>query len=552
MRVIGAVLLALARIGVFLIASPLMLIQLLMGLGIATFGATIANMLVQIGLTNLLGTSGLLSGTIRMGVFVLLYLVAWAMVIVFWAQMHGLDALFRRGHGDSHGSARFASRAERKAFQSEDGLLIGRDLDTGRLLRYDGPAHLLTLAPTRAGKGVGTVIPNLLLAERSVLVIDPKGENARIAGEARRRFGAVHILDPFGVTGLPASAYNPLGRLDAESLDLGEDAASLAEALVMDPPGQQSETHWNEEARALLAGLIMFAVAHEDQDRKTLATVRDYLTLPPEKFRALLGLMQDSAAAGGLIARAANRFLGKSDREAASVMSSAQRHTHFLDSPRIGTATARSDFQFSSLRHDLTSIFLVLPPNRLDAYSRWLRLLVAQALQDIARDAEAPQAGSARLKQPALFLLDEFAALGRLEAVERAMGLMAGYGLQLWPILQDMSQLKDLYGARANTFVANAGVLQCFGVNDFETARWLSQMIGRETIGYQTESHRPGEIASTTQHIAARDLMTPDEIMQLPPHVQLLRVQGKPVILARKLRYFADREFAGLHQSPDA
>jgi type IV secretion system protein VirD4 len=552
MKMIGTVLMTLTRIGVFLIASPLMVIQLIMGLGVATLGATMANMLVQLWLTNLLGDSGFFSGVIRTGVFVLLYLVAWAMVLVFWAQMHRLDTLFRKDRGDSHGSARFASKAERKAFQSEDGLLIGRDIGTGKLMRYDGPAHLLTLAPTRAGKGVGTVIPNLLTVPRSVLVIDPKGENAKIAGEARERFGAVHILDPFGVTGLPASAYNPLGRLDAESLDLGEDAASLAEALVMDPPGQQSDAHWNEEAKALLSGLIMFAVAHEDQDRKTLATVREYLTLPPEKFRALLELMQDSAAAGGLIARAANRFLGKSDREAASVMSSAQRHTHFLDSPRIVAATARSDFQFSALRHDLTSIFLVLPPNRLDAYSRWLRLLVAQALQDIARDAEAAQAGAARLKQPALFLLDEFAALGRLEAVERAMGLMAGYGLQLWPILQDMSQLRDLYGARANTFVANAGVLQTFGVNDFETAKWLSQSMGKETIGYQTESHRPGDITTTTQHIAARDLMTPDEIMQIDPSVQLLRVQGKPVIIARKLRYFADREFDGLYLSPDA
>jgi type IV secretion system protein VirD4 len=552
MKMIGTVLMTLTRIGVFLIASPLMLIQLIMGLGVATLGATMVNMLVQLWLTNLLGDSGFFSGVIRMGVFVLLYLVAWAMVIVFWAQMHRLDTLFRKDRGDSHGSARFASKAERKAFQSEDGLLIGRDIGTGKLLRYDGPAHLLTLAPTRAGKGVGTVIPNLLTVPRSVLVIDPKGENAKIAGEARKRFGAVHILDPFGVTGLPASAYNPLGRLSPESLDLGEDAASLAEALVMDPPGQQSDAHWNEEAKALLSGLIMFAVAHEEADRKTLTTVREYLTLPPEKFRALLELMQDSAAAGGLIARAANRFLGKSDREAASVMSSAQRHTHFLDSPRIVAATARSDFQFASLRHDLTSIFLVLPPNRLDAYSRWLRLLVAQALQDIARDAEAAQAGSQRLKQPALFLLDEFAALGRLEAVERAMGLMAGYGLQLWPILQDMSQLKDLYGARANTFVANAGVLQTFGVNDFETAKWLSQSMGKETIGYQTESHRPGDIATTTQHIAARDLMTPDEIMQIDPSVQLLRVQGKPVIIACKLRYFADREFDGLYRSPDA
>jgi type IV secretion system protein VirD4 len=552
MKMIGTVLMTLTRIGVFLIASPLMLVQLIMGLGVATLGATMANMLVQLWLTNLLGDSGFFSGVIRMGVFVLLYLVAWVTVTVLWAQMHRLDTLFRKDRGDSHGSARFASKAERKAFLSEDGLLIGRDIGTGKLMRYDGPAHLLTLAPTRAGKGVGTVIPNLLTVPRSVLVIDPKGENAKIAGEARKRFGAVHILDPFGVTGLPASAYNPLGRLSAESLDLGEDAASLSEALVMDPPGQQSDAHWNEEAKALLSGLIMFAVAHEEAERKTLATVREYLTLPPEKFRALLELMQDSTAAGGLIARAANRFLGKSDREAASVMSSAQRHTHFLDSPRIVAATARSDFQFSALRHDLTSIFLVLPPNRLDAYSRWLRLLVAQALQDIARDAEAAQAGAQRLKQPALFLLDEFAALGRLEAVERAMGLMAGYGLQLWPILQDMSQLKDLYGARANTFVANAGVLQTFGVNDFETAKWLSQSMGKETIGYQTESHRPGDIATTTQHIAARDLMTPDEIMQIEPSVQLLRVQGKPVIIAKKLRYFADREFDGLYLPPNA
>lgn len=537
----------LSRLSLFVVVTPILAGWFFVWMVIATAFAWFAWLIVIIILSDLAVGEALW----HWFVFWPMTITGWIIGASDWSNRTGIK-LWGRRPSDSHGSARFATRKERAAFEGDDGLLIGRDLDTGKLLRYDGPAHLLTLAPTRAGKGVGTVIPNLLLAERSVLVIDPKGENAKIAGEARKRFGAVHILDPFGVTGMPASAYNPLGRLDAESLDLGEDAASLAEALVMDPPGQQSEAHWNEEAKALLAGLIMFAVAHEDQDRKTLATVREYLTLPPEKFRTLLELMQDSTEAGGLIARAANRFLGKSDREAASVMSSAQRHTHFLDSPRIVAATARSDFQFSALRHDLTSIFLVLPPNRLDAYSRWLRLLVAQALQDIARGAEASQAGSQRLKQPALFLLDEFAALGRLEAVERAMGLMAGYGLQLWPILQDMSQLKDLYGARANTFVANAGVLQCFGVNDFETARWLSQMIGRETTGYQTESHKPGDAPSTSYNVTARDLMTPDEIMQIPPHVQLLRVQGKPVIIARKLRYFADKEFDGLYRSPDA
>jgi len=478
----------------------------------------------------------------------------------YWRMASGADAFFGLT-GDSHGSARFANRKELKKLQREDGLLIGRNSHTGRLLRYDGPAHLITLAPTRAGKGVGTVIPNLLAAERSVLVIDPKGENAQIAGEARRRFGTVHVLDPFGVSGMPSAAYNPLDRLAPDSLDLGEDAASLTEALVMDPPGQVTEAHWNEEAKAILGGLIMFCVCHEDRNRRTLATVREYLTLPPEKLRALLELMQDSDAAGGLIARAANRFLGKADREAASVLSNAQRHTHFLDSPRIAKVLSRSDFHFSDLRHRIASVFLVLPPNRMDAYSRWLRLLVSQALQDIARDAEAsvrPQSGPAgaqgstqRLKTPTLFLLDEFAALGRLEAVERAMGLMAGYGLQLWPILQDMSQLKDLYGERAGTFIANAGVQQVFGVNDFETAKWLSQMIGQETAGFQTDSFKPGDGPSFSNNLTGRDLLTPDEIMQMPPELQLLRVQGQPSALAQKLRYYADPEFKGLFVPQD-
>ncbi|CRL14696.1 type IV secretory system conjugative DNA transfer family protein [Phaeobacter italicus] len=479
----------------------------------------------------------------------------------YWRMASGADAYFGLT-GDSHGSARFANRKELKKLErgkghEDAGLLIGRNPHTGRLLRYDGPAHLITLAPTRAGKGVGTVIPNLLAAERSVLVIDPKGENARIAREARRRFGTVHVLDPFEVSGHPSAAYNPLDRLTPGSLDLSEDAASLTEALVMDPPGQVTEAHWNEEAKAILGGLIMFCVCHEDRDRRSLATVREYLTLPPEKLRALLELMQESDEAGGLIARAANRFLGKADREAASVLSNAQRHTHFLDSPRIAKCLARSDFAFSDLRHRITSVFLVLPPNRMDAYSRWLRLLVSQALQDIARDAEAltattgAQSASQRLSSPTLFLLDEFAALGRLEAVERAMGLMAGYGLQLWPILQDMSQLKDLYGERAGTFIANAGVQQVFGVNDFETAKWLSQMIGQETAGFQTDSFKPGDGPSFSNNLTGRDLLTPDEIMQLPPDRQLLRVQGQATAIAQKLRYYADPEFAGLF-TPDA
>lgn len=570
MAAVASALRALTRWTALLVFAPLLALQLLLFLAAAVVASTVLGMV----LIEVLGGSAFQAAWWHDPLLVVMAGLACLFAAHAWSVKTGIPLPWHHGRlgMDSHGSARFATKADRRDLQggpTSSGLLIGRDPQTGRLLRYDGPAHLLTLAPTRSGKGVGTVIPNLLLVPRPVLCIDPKGENARATHDARRRLGPVHVLDPFGATGLPSAAYNPLARLDAASPDLGEDAASLAEALVVDVPGQSGEAHWNEEAKALLSGLILFTVCHEGEERRTLATVREYLTLPPDRFRQLLALMQDSPAAGGLVARAANRHLGKSDREAAGVLSSAQRHTHFLDSPRIVAATSRSDFSFASLRHEVASVFLVLPPNRLDAYSRWLRLLVSQALAEIARDAEVGEAGtgahraaaqagdlgtvayaasasSPRLREPTLFLLDEFAALGRLEAVERAMGLMAGLGLQLWPILQDMSQLRALYGARANTFVANAGVLQAFNVNDHETARWLSQLMGQATVGYETSSHRPGDPPSTSFHVTGRDLLTPDEVMQLPAHLQLLRVQGRPVIVAAKLRHYADPEFQGL------
>ncbi|MCR5943446.1 type IV secretory system conjugative DNA transfer family protein [Ochrobactrum sp. XJ1] len=443
---------------------------------------------------------------------------------------------------DTHGSARFATNKEVAPLtRSNSGLLIGRDPKSKSLMRYDGPAHLLTMAPTRTGKGVGTIIPNLLTADRSVICIDPKGENAKIAGRAREKFGPVHVLDPFSVTGMRSAAFNPLDTLDPASLDVAEDASTLADALVFDEPGMAGEAHWNEEAKALIAGLLLKIVAVESPGRRHLGTLREYLTVSPETFTALLKRMQDSDEAGGLIARAANRHLGKSDREAAGVLSAAQRHTHFLDSPRMTTALSRSDFRFADLKHGNMTVFLVLPPDRLSTYSRWLRLLVSQSLLDMARDPAKPAV-------PVLYLLDEFASLGHLAPVERAMGLMAGYGVQLWPILQDVHQLRATYGQRAGTFLSNAGVLQVFGINDHDSARLVSDLLGQETVVFQTmaralDSEKSG-ISYSQQH-TARPLLTPDEVRNLPAHGQLLFLAGQRPIIAGKLAYYVDPEFNG-------
>lgn len=104
--------------------------------------------------------------------------------LAVWIGINILKGIFTRPD-NTLGSAQFGSRADVDALAKNKGdLLIGRDT-FGRLLRYDGPAHLITIAPTRSGKGVGTIIPNLLTANRSVVCIDPKGENARVTLRAR-------------------------------------------------------------------------------------------------------------------------------------------------------------------------------------------------------------------------------------------------------------------------------------------------------------------------------------------------------------------------------
>ncbi|WP_176400341.1 type IV secretory system conjugative DNA transfer family protein, partial [Sphingobium sp. Z007] len=236
------------------------------------------------------------------------FLLAGAILFLAWR----FNRRAANQRNDLLGSARFGDRTDVRKLEANGDLLIGRSAKSGKLLHYDGAAHLLTMAPTRSGKGVGTIIPNLLLLDRSVICIDPKGENARVTARARAAKGKVWCLDPFGVSGQPPARYNPLDRLDPASLDLAEDANTLADALVHDAPGQSGEAHWNEEAKALIAGLILHTVVHEPADRRVLATVRDKLTLAPAGFAALLADMQDSAGAGGLIARAANRQLGKS------------------------------------------------------------------------------------------------------------------------------------------------------------------------------------------------------------------------------------------------
>ena len=460
---------------------------------------------------------------------------------------------------------------------------------TGPLLRYDGPGHVLTVAPTRAGKGVGAVVPNLLDHPGPVVVTDPKGEN--LALTARYRAGVlghrVVALDPFGLAPrdlfgdvgrgrIERGRLNPLDLVGLGSADAADDAALLAEMLVVEDGGAGESRFWSDEAKALLAGLALYVALDYDGPGRSLLTVRELLTGDARTFKALLGTMMGHD--DPVVRRTGNRMDRKHERELSAVVSTAQSHTHFLDSPRMEAVLGRSTFDPADLRpgrprraghvwgvgdHALPdpeggagrlphqgplSVYLLLPPDRLDAFSRWLRLSVATTISALARLGPLP-GGAPSPERRALFLLDEFAQLGPMPPVRRAVSLMAGYGVQVWPFLQDLGQLRRLYPRDWESFVANADVVQAFGTTDQFTAEYLSKMAGTATVFHQSQSsgRSRGKHSSRSSSAGAtetgRPLVTPDELRRLGRDDQVLLVRGEDPVLARRIAYYEDQAF---------
>ncbi|HEY4129403.1 MAG TPA: type IV secretory system conjugative DNA transfer family protein [Gemmatimonadaceae bacterium] len=443
----------------------------------------------------------------------------------------------------SHGTAYWGDPQQ---LANTTGVIVGRSEQS--LLRLDGEGHVLTVAPTRSGKGVSCVIPNLLDHPGSLLITDPKGENYAVTAKWRRRAGHdVFALDPFDlVEGL--ASYNPLDLVDISSPDAIDDARMLADMLVLGEGKEASDqSFWNEEARGLLSGLILYAASGDDPYSRTLSEVRALLTQQPSDFKETLEAMSESEAAGGLIARAAARILQKADRERSGVISTAQSHTHFLDSPRMKRVLGSSTFDFGALKRDPTTIYLVLPTDRIESYSRWLRLMIACGLLAITRVRGQP-------REKVLFLLDEFAHLRRMQPVQRDIGLAGGYGVRFWLVLQDLSQLRSTYGEAWHTFLANVDLLQAFGTSDWDTAEYLSKMTGDATIEVATENqsrgvsrgrtsqHQTGSALSTAER--GRRLLFADEVRRLPRDKQLLFIRGRAPLVTERADYLSDPQFA--------
>jgi len=442
----------------------------------------------------------------------------------------------------TYGSARWATSREVQTagLIGRDGVVLGRY--QGDYLRHDGPEHVLCFAPTRSGKGVGLVVPTLLTWPGSAIVHDIKGENFGLTAGWRARFGRVLRFDP---TDAASDAYNPLLEVRRGPWEV-RDVQNIADILV-DPEGAlEKRNHWEKTSHALLVGAILH-VLYAEAD-KTLAGVASFLSDPRRPIETTLQSMMTTRHLGDrphpVVASAARELLNKSENERSGVLSTAMSFLGLYRDPVVAAVTARCDWRIRDLVESGSpvSLYLVVPPSDISRTKPLVRLILNQVGRRLTEELE-----SKRRRHRLLLMLDEFPALGRLDFFESALAFMAGYGLKSFLIAQSLNQIEKAYGQN-NAILDNCHVRVSFATNDERTAKRVSDALGTATEIRDAKNYAGHRLSPWLGHLmvsrqeTARPLLTPGEVMQLPPADELVLVSGLFPIRAKKARYYEDRQ----------
>jgi type IV secretion system protein VirD4 len=467
----------------------------------------------------------------------------------------------------------------------------------------DGNGHALSCAPTRAGKGVSHIIPNVFQWIGSILIIDIKGEIYSHTAGYRDTILNQNVFR-FAPFEKESDVWNPImsirANLDGNELTREErcreeeDTRYLANLLIT-PSGSEKDVFWENIAKIFLEGLLLYVrttpltLNCEDAEKleylhhvreRSMHEVRRLLTLATENLTSLLGDMKESKKT--FINQGANaleRSLSGQGNMGHSILGMLYEQTAVWSYERLHNVTykasedpvdrepAPNDFSFSQMRDGNTSIYLIIPPENLYEYRYVLRVMIGFAVRDLKVSYTTSKNDPGfQDKPPVLFILDEFPQLGYMQPIEDALSYIAGYGVRLWFFIQDLSQLKLHYKNSWQTFMANTEFKIFFGVNDIETANLVSEMIGAATvddssctygasisttIGYPSNYSKTwGTNSSNTHTHKARPLVTPDEIMRAAHNKQYIFIRGLKTICCNRLNYYDQKEWLEFSKIP--
>lgn len=410
---------------------------------------------------------------------------------------------------------------------------------------FPGACNGIVCAGAGAGKGVDFIIPNLLGAADypgSWVVIDPKGQNAYISAKFQKSNGNnVIILNPWGLYAerLGTSDYlNPLDLLEPSEKSFFDDCKMLAHMMI--PDTSSKDKHWERRARAFL--VMCLALMKTERFGNTLQDLQDIVS---GKARSQKGTEHDINGLAGIILQAKlsdNRELARlgyqfestwgilsepMSKEMSGILSTVYDNLFDLASESILNATQETSFELSELCEGLYSIYLVIPSERLESGSRWLRLVIATLMRSIIR-GNGERRGA---KYPYTFLLDEFASLGHMKEVETAVQQYRGYNIFSIPILQDLSQLKNLYPQTWQVFM-NCALLQIyFGINVANTAEFVSKMAGYISVPGPTVNSLP----------TRRERFTVQEVLNRSYKEKFIKLMGTQ-LLTQNLEPYHENE----------
>lgn len=453
--------------------------------------------------------------------------------------VHGTSALLTK-----EADIRRTGLLARKHGDHHEGVYVGGWSDKSggiHYLRHNGPEHCIVIAPTRSGKGVCNIIPTLLSWLDSCVVYDEKGELWALTAGWREKHAnnSVIRLELSGADNV--SGFNFLSEVRLRTDHEVADAQNIA-LMLCDPEGVGLADHWQKTSHKLIAGTILH-VLYENSNASLSDVIGAFSNPNRPVSKLYVEMIENTHLDGGknhpFIASAGRDQFDRDERERSSVLSSAKSNLALFEDPIIQRNTRTSSFRMMDImnRDKPMSIYVVArggDKERLRPLIRLLLTMMTRTLTDVSiqfKDGRPIPPHRHRL----LMMLDEFPSLKKLPAIADALPIAAGYGIKFFLVAQNREQLFAAYGQQ-QTITANCHIRILFAPNEWETARWASDMIGTTTIVKEdvTESgSRWGSMnhVSRTFHEVSRPLMTPDEIARLRKPRKELDKNGKEQIV---------------------